>query len=81
MGLDQRSLVNSIVAASLLGGVDGFDDDEAESEGDDRAEVLGGFLASECDTLEALEFAHELLDASPCAVERLGEEPRPVLGP
>ena len=64
----------------MLGGVDGFDDDEAESEGDDRAEVLGGFLASECDTLEALEFADGLLNASPRPVERLGEERRPVLG-
>src|SRR5215217_5039204 len=36
-----------------LGRVDGFDDDEAEGESDERAEVRVGFLATEGDALEA----------------------------
>ena len=64
----------------MLGGVDGFEEDEAESEGDERAVVLGRLLAAERDTLEALELAHKLLDAGPSPVERLWEERRPGPG-
>ena len=45
-----------------LGGVEGFDEDEAEGEGDKGAVVLGGFLAAERHTLEAFELTNELLD-------------------
>jgi hypothetical protein len=60
--------------------VDGFDEDEAKSKGDERSVVLDRFLATERDTLEALELAHKLLNAGSSLVERLREESRPVLG-
>ena len=60
--------------------MDGFDDDEAKSEGDERPVVLDRFLAAERHALEALELADELFDAGAGAIERLGEESRPVLG-
>src|SRR5215217_6581437 len=63
-----------------LGGVDGFDEDEAESKGNDGAVVLGRLLATERNSLEALELAHKLLDPSAGAIERSGEEPWPVPG-
>ena len=63
-----------------LGGVDGFDEDEAESEGDNCAVVWGGLLAAQRHTLEALELANELLDAGASPVKRFREEPWPVLG-
>jgi len=63
-----------------LGGVDGFDDDEAKSKGDERSVVLDRFLAAERDTLEALELADQLLDAGASPVERFRKERRPVLG-
>ncbi|MGA7787568.1 MAG: hypothetical protein WCA56_05315, partial [Xanthobacteraceae bacterium] len=40
-----------------LGRVDGFDQDEAESKGDERAVILGRLLASKRNTFEALELA------------------------
>jgi hypothetical protein len=39
---------------SLLGRVDGFDQDEAESKRDERAVILRRHLASKCDTLKRL---------------------------
>ncbi len=57
-----------------LGRVDGFDEDEAQSKRDERAVVLVRLLAAQSNALEALEFAHRLLNPSPPAVERLGEE-------
>ena len=63
-----------------LGGVDGSDQDDGASEGDEGAVVLGGFLAAERDTLEALELAHGLLDAGASLVEQIGEERGPVPG-
>src|SRR3954467_2679933 len=63
-----------------LGRVDGFDDDEAQSECDEGSEVLGRFLAAERNALEALELADEVFDAGAGAIERLREEGRPVLG-
>ena len=38
-----------------LGHVDGFYQDEAEGEGDDAGETLGGFLAAKGDAFEALQ--------------------------
>ena len=40
-----------------LGRVDGFDQDEAESERDERAVILRRLFAPKGDTLEALELA------------------------
>ena len=54
---------------SLLGRVDGFDQDEAESKRDERAVILRRLLASKCDTLKALELANRLFDACPRLVE------------
>src|SRR4051812_35558305 len=64
----------------LLGRVDGFDDDEAQSECDEGSEVPVRFLATERNALEALELADEVFDAGAGAIERLREEGRPVLG-
>ena len=58
----QRRLFTGCHCA-LLGGVDGFDEDEAEGEGNKGAIVLGGLLAAERHALEALEVAHKLLNA------------------
>src|SRR3954468_22334156 len=63
-----------------LGRVDGFENDQAECECDERPEVPVGLLAAERDALEALELSHELLDAGARPVERLREEGRPLLG-
>src|SRR4029079_13922611 len=57
-----------------LGRVDGFDDDEAQSKGDEGSEVLVRFLATERNALEALELADEVFDAGAGAIERLREE-------
>jgi hypothetical protein len=65
---------------TALGGVDGFDEDEAESKGHHGTVVLGRLLAAQRHALEALELAHELLDAGTSPVERSGEEPRPGPG-
>src|SRR5215207_4849699 len=65
---------------AALGRVDGFDDDEAQSECDEGSEVLVRFLATERNALEALELAHKLLDTGAGAIERLREEGRPGLG-
>src|SRR3954468_18806513 len=46
-----------------LGRVDGFDDDEAQSECDEGSEVPVRFLATERNALEALELADEVFDA------------------
>src|SRR4051812_18241189 len=60
-----------------LGRVDGFDDDEAQSECDEGSEVLVRFLAAERNALEALELADEVFDAGAGSIERLREEGRP----
>ena len=57
-----------------LGRVDGFENDQAECECDERPEVPVGLLAAERDALEALELSHELLDAGARPVERLGKK-------
>jgi hypothetical protein len=58
----------------VLGRVDGFDQDEAESKRDERAVILRRLLPSKCDTLEAFELAHRLFDACPCLVECFRKE-------
>src|SRR3954467_9978328 len=63
-----------------LGRVDGFDDDEAQSECDEGSEVLVRFLAAERNAFKALALADEGFDAGAGAIERLREERRPVLG-
>src|SRR5215207_5490759 len=65
---------------TALGGVDGFDEDEAESEGNHGAVVLDRLLAAKRHPLEALELAHKLLDLSAGAIERVRKEAGPVLG-
>ncbi len=57
-----------------LGGVDGFDKDEAESKGYNGTVVLGRLLAAQRHALEALELAHKLLDAGAGAGECLRKE-------
>src|SRR4029078_6089169 len=58
-----RQTRSSQPAKVVLGGVDGFDEDEAEGDGNDGTVVLGRLLAAERHTLEALELAHKLLNA------------------
>jgi hypothetical protein len=60
--------------------VDGFDQDQRASEGDNGAEAFCGFFASQGDALESLELAHRLLDAGAGFVEQLGKEAGPVFG-
>lgn len=62
-----------------LGGVDGFDEDEAQGEGDDSSEGAFGFFAAERYPFEALELSETLLDAGAAPIERLREEGRWVL--
>jgi hypothetical protein len=50
-------------ARDFLGGADGSDEDEAESERHKGAVVLGRLHTAERYTLEALQLAHKLLDA------------------
>ena len=53
----------------MLGHVDGFDEDEAERQGDNGSVVLCGLLTSERNPLEALELAHGLLNAGAASLE------------
>ena len=64
----------------MLGRVDGFDQDEAESKRDEGAVILRRLLASQRDTFEALEFADGLFDACPGLVEYLRKEEGHVFG-
>jgi len=75
-----KSSTGSVKVGIALGRVDGFDDDEAQSECDEGSEVPVRFLATERDTLEALELADQLLDAGAGSIECLRKESRPVLG-
>src|SRR3954471_10614167 len=75
-----RTPRHDVVNLGRLGRVDGFENDQAECECDERPEVPVGLLAAERDALEALELSHELLDAGARPVERLREEGRPLLG-
>ena len=58
--------------------MDGFDQDEAAGERDQRGVVLGRFFAPERKALEPLELADGLLDPSAALVEGLGEEGRAI---
>ncbi|MDI4666696.1 hypothetical protein K9U40_20580, partial [Xanthobacter autotrophicus] len=50
----------SNASALLLGSVDGFDEDEAQGEGDDGSEAAFGLLAAQGDALEPLQFSEAL---------------------
>ena len=63
-----------LLLAGLLGRVDGFDQDEAESERDERAVILRRLFAPKGDTLEALELADRLFNARSRLVECFREE-------
>jgi hypothetical protein len=54
--------------------MDGFDQDEAAGERDERGIVLGSFFAPERNALETLELAHGLLDPSAAPIEGLGKK-------
>ena len=60
--------------------MDGFDQDEGGGESDERAEVCGGFLATQGDAFEAFELPDGLFDACPPPVERFCEAYWPVFG-
>ena len=66
--------LNTDYLVTVLGRVDGFDQDEAESKRDERAVILCRLLASKCDTFEAFELANRLFDACPCLVECFRKE-------
>ena len=70
----------NVFIREILGRVDGFDQDEAESKRDERAVILRRLLASKCDTLEAFELADRLFDACPCLVECFRKEGGHILG-
>ena len=72
--MDTLSDLLGSLHAQRLGPVDGFREDEPESEGNKGAVVLGRLLAAERHALEALELADELLDASASPIERFWEE-------
>src|SRR4051812_2621911 len=80
VGQELSHYIGAAVCRHALGRVDGFDDDEAKSECDEGCKVLVRFLAAECNSLEALELAHKLLDTGAGSIECLREESRPVLG-
>ena len=83
-GQDGRmpALIDELVRrpVDVLGRVDGFDQDEAESKRDERAVILRRLLASKCNTLEALELADRLFDACPRLVECFWKEGGHVFG-
>src|SRR5215204_3127104 len=56
-------------ASVSLDRVDGFSEDEGKRESDNGAVVLHRLLAAECDALEALQFAHGLLDPRSSTIE------------
>ena len=60
--------------------MDGFDQDEAAGERNERGVVLGSFFAPERNALEPLELANRLLDPSAALIEDLGEEGRAIFG-
>jgi hypothetical protein len=59
--------------------VDGFDQDDAEYECEERRIVLRGLLATQADSLEALDLSDELFDARPRLVQDFRKELRPIL--
>src|SRR6516225_4301863 len=70
-GVDPRNYTATAIA---LGRVDGFHQDEAEGERDERAVILRRLFAPKGDTLEALELADRLFNACSRLVECFREE-------
>ena len=68
------------LASLLLGRVDGFDQDKAESKRDERAVIARCLLAAQCDALEPFEFADCLLDTGPPLVKNFRKEGGNVFG-
>ena len=68
------------VVPFVLGPVDGFDQDQAAREADKGGIAFRGLVATHRDPLEALQFAHGLLDPSTGPVEHFRKVARPVLG-
>jgi hypothetical protein len=60
--------------------MDGFDQDEAEGERDERAVIALRLFASKRDTLEALELANCLLDTGAALVKNFRKEGGLVFG-
>ena len=64
----------------MLGCVDGFNNDEPESERDECRVTDCRLLASERDAFEAFQLSESLLDPGASAVEEFGKETGFVLG-
>jgi hypothetical protein len=69
-----------ICALTPLGPVDGFDQDQCASEGDESAIADRGLLTSHGDALETFQLADGLFYSGARLVEQLRKEMRPVLG-
>src|SRR5438552_17850980 len=80
MDSEIKQMCQQKITTVMLGRVDGFDQDEAESKRDERAVILRRLLASKCDTLEAFDLADRLFDACPCLVECFRKEGGHILG-
>ena len=78
--IERAKLKTALTNTIGLGRVDGFDQDEAESKGDERAVILGRLLAAKRNTFEALELADRLFDAGPRFVECFRKEGGHVFG-
>ena len=75
-----RNVRAELILSGVLGRVDGFDQDKAESKRDERAVILRRLLTSKCDTLEALELSDRLFDSCPRLVECFREEGGHIFG-
>ena len=62
--------------ALLLGGVDGFNQDEGAGEGDEGVEVVCSLLAAQGNPFEAFDLADGLLDTGASFIEDAGKECR-----
>ena len=69
-----------MVEGILLGPVDGFDQDEGASKGDECTVAVLGFITTHGNALEALQLADGLLDSGTRLVEQSWKELRLVLG-
>jgi hypothetical protein len=74
-----KILQESYLGQVDLAPVDGFDQDETASEGDEAAVVFCRFLATQSNTFETLELTHGLLDPGTGLVEPFREKRRFVL--
>jgi hypothetical protein len=59
--------------------VDKFRQDHNAGETDDCVEARRNLLASQCHTLEAVQFFHYLFDPGACSAEEFQKELRPIL--